>query len=236
MIKTHITVLPGDTTGNSAFLNWISEYCTCDMRILDIGAGHDREKIDASIQPHVACLVGIDPSEDILKNPSVHEGYRMSLEDFAESTQEQFDIVFCKMVLEHVSNPNIFFSACRQLLKPGGMFFAITPNLWHYFGLTTKATLMLGINEWLLERLIGKQAKDAYHFPTTYKINSIHAIRNMLTKTGFHEVEFCCLDNWIGYRYVIPKPLHWFPRLYSRFAYRLKMPHLMGTIMFKATL
>jgi 2-polyprenyl-3-methyl-5-hydroxy-6-metoxy-1,4-benzoquinol methylase len=232
--KAQISILPASAYFKSAFPNWITEYCTPDAFVLDIGAGKDRNQIDATIQPHVLSLVGVDASEDILFNSSVHERYNTSLENFAKGTQEKFDILFCTMVLEHITNPYEFFSACRQLLKPGGMFFAVTPNICHYFGLATKITSILKLNEWLLDRLIGKQAKEAYHFPTFYKVNSSRAIRNILSRTGFDNVEFRCFDNWIEYRYVLPKQLHWFPKLYSRLVYRFNLPHLMGRIMFRA--
>jgi 2-polyprenyl-3-methyl-5-hydroxy-6-metoxy-1,4-benzoquinol methylase len=156
--KTPIKTLSPNTYVKRAFPDWIIEYCSPDACVLDIGAGKDRSQIDATIQPRVLRLIGIDPSEDILFNPSVHERYHNSLENFANVTQDKFDILFCTMVLEHITNPDTFFSASRQLLKPGGMFFAVTPNMWHYFGLATKITSILKINEWLLDRLIGKQA------------------------------------------------------------------------------
>ncbi len=232
--RTPLTLLPASSYVKSAFLDWITEYCTFDSCVLDIGAGKDRNQIDASIQPRVSHLVGIDSSEDILVNSSVHERYHTSIEQFAQETQEKFDILFCTMVLEHITNPDTFFSACRQLLKPGGMFFAVTPNIWHYFGLITKITSTLKINEWLLDRLIGKQAKEAYHFPTFYKVNSVRTMRNILTRTGFDDVEFRCFDNWIEYLYVMPKHVRWFPKLYSRLVYRFNLHSMMGRIMFRA--
>ena len=232
--KALISILPASSYFKSAFLDWITQYCTSDACVLDIGAGKDRNQIDASIQPRVLRVVGIDLSEDILFNQSVHERHQISLEDFSQGTHEKFDILFCTMVLEHVTHPDAFFSACRHLLKPGGMFFAVTPNMWHYFGLATKITSTLKMNEWLLDRLIGKQAKEAYHFPTFYRVNSLSAIRNMLIRTGFNDVEFRCFDNWIEYRYVLPRQLHWFPKLYSRLVYRFNLHSMMGRIMFRA--
>lgn len=230
-----MSILPASASMMNAFPEWITEYCTSNISALDIGAGKDSTQVDASIQPRVLRLVGIDPSEDILINPSVHERYHGSLENFAKQTHEQFDILFCTMVLEHITHPEAFFSVCKQLLKPGGMFFAVTPNMWHYFGLATKITSALKINEWLLDRLIGKQAKEAYHFPTFYKVNSVRAIQNALTRTGFQDVEFRCFDNWKEYRYVFPKQLRWIPKLYSFLVYRFNSPYLMGRIMFRAT-
>ena len=56
-----MNTLPASSYVKSAFLDWIIEYCTSDAFVLDIGAGKDQNQIDASIQPRVLRLVGIDP-------------------------------------------------------------------------------------------------------------------------------------------------------------------------------
>lgn len=235
MISKHITIFPATTEINTAFSTWIAEYCTTESYVLDVGAGRDRIHIDAFLQPRVGHLVGVDPSKDILSNPAVDERHCMSIESFAEKEERRFDVLFASKVLEHVGNPKAFFTACRCLLKPGGSFFAATPNLWHYFGLITKFSETVGLEDWLLDRLIGAGNKADYHFPTTYRINSLHAIRRMLEQTGFQCVEFHCFDVPRSYNYVVPKPFRWFPRLYSRVMYRCGLPQFMGTIMFRAT-
>lgn len=234
MILTQLGSLPATTTWPAAFSDWLVEYCTPESFVLDIGAGRDRNGFDTLLRPRVKHLVGIDPSEDILANPSVHERHQCSLEDFAQEEQRKFDVLLAVMVLEHISDPLAFFTACRYLLKPGGMFFAVTPNMWHYFGLLTKACARLNIEDWILDRLIGAEQKTQYHFPTTYRINSLRTIRSMLTLTDFQHVEFRCLDVPTGYNYVIPEPLRWFPRLYAHLVYRFHLLSLMGTIMFRA--
>ena len=97
--KALISILPASVYVKSAIPDWITEYCTSNSLVLDIGAGKDRNQIDAFIQPRVLRLVGIDPSEDIFFNPSVHERYHTSLENFAKGTHEKFDILFCTMGL-----------------------------------------------------------------------------------------------------------------------------------------
>jgi len=42
---------------------------------------------------------------------------------------ESFDAITCFDVLEHVYNPREFLSQVMQWLKPGGMFFAMLPNI-----------------------------------------------------------------------------------------------------------
>ena len=46
-----------------------------------------------------------------------------------ESLEEiQFDIIFSKSFVEHISNPLEFASASYKLLKPGGLFVTLTPD------------------------------------------------------------------------------------------------------------
>jgi hypothetical protein len=138
-------------------------------------------------------------------------------------------------VMEHVTQPREFLSACRSLLKPGGMLFGVTPNLWHYFGMAAKLSASLGIEDWLLDHLIGSEAKTSYHFPTIYRLNSVRIIRKTLLQNGFREVEFRCFDRAFNFEYCFPKPLRGFPSAYSQLVYLLSLPSIMGTIMFRAT-
>jgi SAM-dependent methyltransferase len=219
----------------AAFIAWIAEACSPDALALDIGAGYDRNRADAAVRPLVSCVVGVDPSDSILDNVAVHERHQMSLEEFARTDERQFDVVFACWLLEHVLEPAEFFAGCRRLLRPGGTFFAITPNLWHYFGLTTRAAAALGLEDWALDRIMGSRSKAEYHYPTRYRSNSIRALEHLLADAGFRSVEFRCCDSPADYDYVIPMPLHWFPRLYSRLVYRLRLPSLMGRLMLRAT-
>ena len=231
MIKS----LPATTDISEAFPLWIKQHTTSQSLVMDVGAGRGRIPGPSLIKPHIGHLVGVDPDPDIAHNPYLDEWYCATLEDFAHSSKNTFDVLYCIFVLEHVNHPEAFFAACRSLLKPGGMLFAVTPNLWHYFGLATTISARLGIQDWVLDRLIGRLAKEDYHFPTTYRANSVAAITRLLRLAGFASVEFCCFDNPISYQYIIPKSWHWCPRIYSWLMYRLRLPQFMGTIMFATT-
>ncbi|GER86367.1 hypothetical protein KDW_05290 [Dictyobacter vulcani] len=234
MIRTQVSFLPADVDAHTEFFRWITQYCDSNSEVLDVGAGKGLTGHTALIQSHVRYLVGVDPDAEIEQNPYLHEWHQISIEEFAKNHSARFNCLYTRMVLEHVAHPHDFLSACKSLLQPGGTLFGITPNLWHYFGLATKISATLGIQNWLLGRLIGEQARDSYHFPTTYRLNSIRDISHTLEHAGFRAVEFICLDPRGGFEYCLPKRLHWFPRLYSRFVYSIKQPRIMGLIMFKA--
>ncbi|MBT5231241.1 MAG: bifunctional 2-polyprenyl-6-hydroxyphenol methylase/3-demethylubiquinol 3-O-methyltransferase UbiG [Methylococcales bacterium] len=51
-----------------------------------------------------------------------------TVEDFADSHSEQFDVVTCMEMLEHVPDPESVIEACSRLVKPGGVLFFSTLN------------------------------------------------------------------------------------------------------------
>ena len=124
-------------------------------------------------------LVGIDPDKAIRDNPYLDERYVATAEQFAELDTRQFDCIYCMFVAEHVRDPVPFMSACQNLLKPNGNFFAMTCNYWHYFGMLATISERLGIQDGLLARLRGKQFTESYHFKTEYKLNDQRSITHV---------------------------------------------------------
>jgi 2-polyprenyl-6-hydroxyphenyl methylase/3-demethylubiquinone-9 3-methyltransferase len=51
-----------------------------------------------------------------------------SAEDYAARHANEFDVVTCLEMLEHVPQPALVIGACRKLLKPGGHLFVSTIN------------------------------------------------------------------------------------------------------------
>ncbi len=237
MILVQRTALPRTTDVLTEFPGWIAEFCMPTWAILDIGAGRDIHKTATHLRPHVARMVGVDPADDILENISLDACHQKTLEDFAQDREQQavFDCAYSVMVLEHVKQPLMFLSACHAVLKPGGMLFGVTPNLWHYFGMTTKICGSLGIEDLVLERLVGPQTKASYHFPTAYRCNSIRAISHALSETGFQSIEFRCFDPAERLQFYFPRPFKWIPHVYSHAVHATRWTRFMGYLMFRAT-
>src|SRR6266849_10406959 len=233
MIPTQLSSLPLTTDVLIEFPRWVTQYCDHTSIVLEVGAGKGKDGEAAPIQQKVARLIGIDPDSAIAQNPYLDERYQMSIEDFAKDRDSGFDCLYTISVLEHITQPREFLSACRSLLKPGGMLFGVTPNLWHYFGMATKLSASIGIEDWLLDRLIGSEAKNSYHFPTAYHLNSVRVLRHELLRSGFREVEFRCFDRAHRFEYCFPKLLRRFPSIYSRLVYMMGVPQIMGSIMFR---
>ena len=60
---------------------------------------------------------------------------KIGMEESIPYANETFDLVFSDNVVEHLSDPNAVLNEVRRVLKPGGLFFAKTPNKKHYMPL-----------------------------------------------------------------------------------------------------
>lgn len=103
------------------------------LRLLDIGCGGGL--ISEPMARLGATVVAVDASDKNIKTASLHAG-RSSLDiDFRHTTAEaladageQFDIIVNMEVVEHVADVDVYLSACRALLKPGGIMLLSTIN------------------------------------------------------------------------------------------------------------
>jgi SAM-dependent methyltransferase len=203
--------------------------------VLNVGAGAD---VTGSIRPLLAQrprIVGVDPDATLEKNRHCDERHRTTIEEYAAAHAGEFDVVLSVFVLEHVARPEEFARACAQVLRPGGSWFALTPNVHHYFGATTWALSRLRVADPLLHWLKGDELLHEHHFPTVYRFNSRSVARRHCAAAGFDSVTFRCYDAADRYAWYLPASLRWFPALYSRAAYAVGAAELMGHLSFRAT-
>ena len=105
-----------------------------DKRVVDVGCGGGI--LAESMAQKSAMVTGIDLSEKALKVARLHQlesgvqvDYRLiAAEALAEERAEQFDVVTCMEMLEHVPDPASVMAACARMAKPGGWVFFSTLN------------------------------------------------------------------------------------------------------------
>jgi SAM-dependent methyltransferase len=84
-------------------------------------------------------------------------------------------------VLEHVPNAEVHFQEIFRVLKPGGIYFFRTPNIWHYVTIGSRL-LPHSAHVAIANRLRGlKDAHDPY--PTVYRANSRAAINRLANQS-----------------------------------------------------
>ncbi|MEL6452810.1 MAG: bifunctional 2-polyprenyl-6-hydroxyphenol methylase/3-demethylubiquinol 3-O-methyltransferase UbiG [Pseudomonadota bacterium] len=103
------------------------------LRILDIGCGGGL--LSEPMARLGADVVGADAAERNIPVAQVHAeqsglsiDYRHTTAEDMAAAGEQFDAVLNMEVVEHVADPHSYLTACRQLLKPGGLHICSTIN------------------------------------------------------------------------------------------------------------
>ncbi|MDM8546322.1 bifunctional 2-polyprenyl-6-hydroxyphenol methylase/3-demethylubiquinol 3-O-methyltransferase UbiG [Candidatus Venteria ishoeyi] len=105
-----------------------------DKTVLDVGCGGGI--LSEGMAERGAIVTGIDMSEQPLEVAKLHlyesglsvDYQHNNAEDWAELHPQQYDIVSCLEMLEHVPDPASVISACAKLVKPGGFVFFSTIN------------------------------------------------------------------------------------------------------------
>ena len=103
------------------------------LRILDIGCGggllaEPMARLGATVVGADAAPRNIPVAQLHAEQSGLAIDYRhTTAEDLAEAG-EQFDVVLNMEVVEHVANPQSYLTACRVLLKPGGLMICSTLN------------------------------------------------------------------------------------------------------------
>jgi 2-polyprenyl-6-hydroxyphenyl methylase/3-demethylubiquinone-9 3-methyltransferase len=103
------------------------------LRLLDIGCGGGL--LSEPMARLGATVVGADAAERNIPVAQVHAeqsgleiDYRHTTAEALAEAGEQFDVVLNMEVVEHVADPQAYLTACRQLLKPGGLMICSTIN------------------------------------------------------------------------------------------------------------
>ena len=182
-----------DVDGTVSFYVRVQALLRPDSVVVDVGCGRGAWIEDPVavrrdlrwMKGKCAHVIGMDVSGAGSGNPSLDEfrpleGERWPLDGAS------VDLVLADHVLEHVAAPDLFFSECRRVLRPGGNLCVRTPNRWSYIALASRLipnTRHAGV---LARVQQGRHSQDV--FPTVYRCNSARALRRVLARFGFEGV------------------------------------------------
>ncbi|TKA97411.1 bifunctional 2-polyprenyl-6-hydroxyphenol methylase/3-demethylubiquinol 3-O-methyltransferase UbiG [Cereibacter changlensis] len=103
------------------------------LRILDIGCGggllsEPMARLGATVVGADAAPRNIPVAQLHAEQSGLEIDYRNTTAEALAAAGEQFDVVLNMEVVEHVADPLGYLTACRELLKPGGLMVCSTLN------------------------------------------------------------------------------------------------------------
>jgi len=173
------------------FYTRINALLTADSVILDVGCGRgtaaeDRVLYRKSLRilkGKCKKIIGIDLDKAGYLNPCIDE-FRLITEKKWPVENESIDICICDNVLEHVENPNLFFSELSRVIKKEGLLFIRTTNLFSSFGFLSFIT-PLEFHKFILRNILHYQRERNDVFKTLFRCNTVFKIEYMFRKYKF---------------------------------------------------
>jgi 2-polyprenyl-6-hydroxyphenyl methylase / 3-demethylubiquinone-9 3-methyltransferase len=154
-----------------------------DKTVIDVGCGGGI--LSEALAAAGGAVTGIDLAPQSIEVADLHlyeselsVAYEcVDIETKAASQMEQFDVLTCMEMLEHVPNPEIIIENCAKLLKTGGIAFFSTLNR------NLKSYLLGVLAAEYIMRIIPKGTHEYAKFIKPSEL------RSMLTKYGLEIID-----------------------------------------------
>jgi SAM-dependent methyltransferase len=176
------TIRPGWTSSGDQLEAIVRGYLTPESHILDLGCG--RGGVVELFWREVRLAAGLDPDSPSLSGHRsagmpVVRGVGESI-PFADGS---FDLVVSVWVLEHLVRPAAAFAEVQRVLRPGGHFVFLTPNLRNPLMIVNRIGRTLpALQRRLVPRVYGRDEADT--FPVRYRANTERDLRALAAAAG----------------------------------------------------
>ncbi|MCS7286650.1 MAG: class I SAM-dependent methyltransferase [Anaerolineae bacterium] len=188
------TLKPGWKPSTEVYQEIVASYLGPGVRVLDLGCG--RGGIMERLHPRTALTVGVDYDWASLREHRAPAIFRIQARaEILPFLSGSFDLVICSWVLEHLAEPEKTFREIARVLKPGGHFIFLTPNLLNpipRFGREV-ARAGLFLQRALVASLYGRQSQDVFY--PYYRANTPSKIEEEASKVGLKKVSLLVIED-----------------------------------------
>ncbi len=184
-----------DLDGTVAFFSRVNSLIDGSSVVLDVGCGRGEYSEDPIplrknlrvLQGKAGKVIGIDVDQHAQTNPFIDE-FHLIQSDSWPIESNSIDLIVCDNVLEHINNPEQFFTEIHRVLKNGGFLCARTPNRWSYIALA--ATLIPNKLHSKVTSAVQDNRQEEDVFPTLYKCNSIGKLKRIMKRSDFDGIAY----------------------------------------------
>lgn len=175
-------IRPGWSPSGDQLEAIVRGHLTRDSNVLDLGCG--RGGVAEVIWRDVRLAAGVDPDAASLTE---HRAMGMPVvRGIAEAlpfANDAFDLIVSVWVLEHLADPLGAFIEVRRVLRPGGHFVFLTPNLRNPLMVMNRIGKALpALQRRLVPRVYGRDEADT--FPVQYRANTERDIKTYSQASG----------------------------------------------------
>ena len=179
----------------SIFEKIIRDYLQENCVMLDIGCGREAPVLQ-KFGGDCKTLIGMDMSE--IKKTRDDGRINFIVGDLVNIglQSNSVDVVIARSVLEHIETPEKVYQEIYRVLRHGGHFIFLTPNLYDYASICAKV-IPNRFHSHIVKLTEGRNEHDT--FPTYYKSNTPRAIGRMATSVGFRVNQILLLGQYPSY-------------------------------------
>lgn len=161
--------------------------------LLDAGCGYTAP-ILSRFRGRAARLIGVD-LVDFDRPLDGIELYRRDLADTGLAAAS-VDLVMCRAVMEHLTEPLAVYREMQRILRPGGRFVFLTGNAWDYSAVIARL-VPNRFHPWIVARTEGRQERDV--FPVAYRTNTRRQIERLCAGSCLQIEQFSYLGQYPSY-------------------------------------
>lgn len=153
---------------------------TPETTVLDIGCGRTAPNL-SRLKGKAGALYGIDLVAFRNEDPAL-QLFQQSVESMPKIADGSVDLAYSRSVMEHVKDPDAALREIHRVLRPGGHYIFLTPNLYDYASLISYM-VPNSLHPMIVRLTEGRAEEDT--FPAYYKANTKRRVRGLAADTGF---------------------------------------------------